>query len=294
MTNRLASATVLIAAVTCSAMLRTDLSGQEQRALQEWNGVTLNPTPASEARRAAMKEPAPRRSLTGVWDAGGGRGIQARGAVSMPSDGTREHQLPFTPVGEAAFKESKPGWGVTEVEPGLINDPTNICDPGGFPRANLSELRTQEIVQLPDHVLVLYQFQRVWRTIWTDGRTLPKDPEPRWYGYSVGRWVDDYTFVVQTVGMDERTWVDNAGRRHSGAGLKVEERFHRADRDTLELTVTVDDPVYYTKPWVGMDKFPLRLQPPGFDIREHFCSASEAAEYMKIVANPVTADKEKK
>ena len=291
--KRLVPAKALIAAVALLLGLRTGLAGQEPRAVQEWNGVTLNPTPESEVRRAATKAPAPPRSLAGVWDAGGGRGIQARGAVSMPSDGAPEHRLPFTPAGEAAFKESKPGWGVTEVAPGLINDPTNICDPGGFPRADLSELRTQEIVQLPDHVLILYQFQRVWRTIWTDGRALPQDPESRWYGYSVGRWIDDYTFVVQTTGMDERTWVDNAGRRHSGAALKVEERFHRADRDTLELTVTIDDPVYYTKPWVAMDKFSLLLMPPGFDIREHFCSASEAAEYMKIIANPVTAGKEK-
>jgi hypothetical protein len=68
---------------------------------------------------------------------------------------------------------------------------------------------------MPKKVLVLYEFQQVWRTIWTDGRELPKDPEPRWYGYSVGKWEDDYTFVVQSNGMDERTWLDNGGRQHA-------------------------------------------------------------------------------
>ena len=79
------------------------------------------------------------------------------------------------------------------------------------------------------------------------------DPEPRWYGYSVGKWVDDYTFVVQTVGMSDKTWLDNAGRPHSSE-LKVEERFHRVDQDHLELTVTIDDPKMYTKPWLAPEQ----------------------------------------
>src|SRR5580658_10197239 len=97
------------------------------------------------------------------------------------------------------------------------------------------------IVQTPTRMLWWNQFYTVFRTIWTDGRELPKDPIPRYYGYSVGRWVDDYTFVVETVGLDERTWLDNAGRPHSSE-LKVEERYHRIDHDNVELTVTIDDP----------------------------------------------------
>ena len=60
-------------------------------------------------------------------------------------------------------------------------------------------------------MLMLYMFEQRWRTIWTDGRALPQDPEPRWYGYSVGKWEDERTFVVQTIGLDEQTWLDNAG-----------------------------------------------------------------------------------
>ena len=129
---------------------------------------------------------------------------------------------------------------------------------------------------------------RTWRTIWTDGRELPNNPEPRWDGYSVGKWVDDYTFVVETVGLDERTWLDNAGRPHSAA-LKVEERFHRLDHDHMELTVKIDDPKMYTEPWLALNQFPLRLEPRGFDIREMYCVPSDTAEYNQQIGEPVVA-----
>src|SRR5260370_741565 len=68
--------------------------------------------------------------------------------------------------------------------------------------------------------------------------------EPRWYGYALGKWEEDTTFVVQTVGLDARTWIDNAGRPHSG-DLRVEERFHRVSHDILDLTLTIIDPTMY-------------------------------------------------
>jgi hypothetical protein len=157
----------------------------------------------------------------------------------------------------------------------------------GFPRIDLFSLKAMTIVQTPKYVVWLNQFYNVYRIIWTDGRELPKDPEPRYYGYSVGYWKDDYNFVVDTVGMDERTWLDNVGRPHSSA-LRVVERFHRVNRDILELTVTVDDPKMYTKPWVAADKLTLHLLPPDFDMGEMICSPSEMSNYKKLVANPVS------
>src|SRR5207253_10909004 len=154
--------------------------------------------------------------------------------------------------------------GLRSVLPGETNDPVAYCDPQGFPRENLFQLRTTQIVQTPVSVVILYEFDRIWRVIWTDGRELPKDPEPRWFGYSVGKWVDDYTLVVETTGTDERTWVDHAGRPHSG-DMRVEERFHRVDHDHLELTVTLDDPKMYTRPWVALDKLVFNLEPQTFD-----------------------------
>jgi hypothetical protein len=105
------------------------------------------------------------------------------------------------------------------------------------------------------------------------------------YGYSVGKWVDDTTFVAETVGLEEKTWLDNSGDPHS-SDLRVEERFHRVDRDTLDLTVTIDDPKVYTKPWVAGDKVALKLQPPAREINEMFCVPTEMEAYKKLMANP--------
>lgn len=246
--------------------------------------------PPGEPRPAnAQTAPAPRRDLSGIWEPERslGDGIQAFGAKNMPSDGKPEHELPYTPVGLAKWKANKPGFGVTEVPAWLTNDPLNICDPGGFPRANLYELRTTQIVQTPKQVIALYLFDKIWRSIWTDGRQLKKEyDEPRWYGYSVGRWVSDYEFVAETNGTDERTWLDNAGRPHSSE-LLVEERFHRVSRDRLELTVTITDPVMYTKSWVALDRFPFTLMADNFDIREMQCSPTETAEYNRLLGKPV-------
>jgi len=190
----------------------------------------------------------PRRDLSGIWDSEGA-GVHPLGFSHL--------RPPLTPLGEKMFRANKPGRGITEVPVGLTNDPLDSCDPAGFPRSNLFELRAVQIVQTSNQVLILYEYQRVWRVIWTDGRELPKDPDPNLYGYSVGKWVDDTTFVVQTVGLYEKTWLDNSGDPHSNE-LRVEERFHRVDRDRLELTVTIDDPTIYTKPWMAGDKVTLK------------------------------------
>jgi len=141
-----------------------------------------------------------------------------------------------------------------------------------------------------DHYLS--PFYGNYRVIWTDGRELPKDPEPRWNGYSVGKWVDDYTFVVETTGLNPKSWLDHAGRPHS-EDLRVEERFHRVDHDNMEITVTIFDPKMYTEPWQGLNKFPLHLLRPDFDIPELLCSPSEMAEYNKQVGDVVLPGSQK-
>ena len=221
--------------------------------------------------------PAPRRDISGVWDAFAA-GIQPAGVKS---------HAPFTEWGEKMADTYKPGDGPRKVQLALINDPLDGCDPAGFPRNLFFELRPFRVVQTPDQVLIVYEYQRVWRAIWTDGRELPNDPEPRWYGYSVGRWQDDYTFVVDTVGLDERTWLDNAGDPHSDQ-MRVQETYHRVDQDTMELTVRVDDAKAYKEPWLGLNKFVLHRQPASFDIREMICAPSEAEAYKKTVAEPAT------
>ena len=86
-----------------------------------------------------------------------------------------------------------------------------------------------------------------FRQIFTDGRPLPTDPNPTWMGYSVGRWDGD-TFVVETTGYNDKTWLDFLGHPHSEA-LRVTERFKRTDFGNMRLEMTFDDPKAYTKSW---------------------------------------------
>ena len=283
---------------------------------EKWNNVP----PRKSAYIGKKSAPAPRHDLSGIWDAiAFDGGYQLNGAheypALLPQEGGADEKgtvrgggaeggqldetgivrpLPYTPLGLAALKANKPsGPGLRQVPAALSNDPLDQCDPIGFPRMELFELRTIELAQTANQVIYLNGWYGNWRVIWTDGRELPKDPEPRWDGYSVGKWVDDYTFVVETVGLNPRSWLDHAGRPHSDE-LRVEETFHRVDHDNMELTVTINDPKMYTEPWVALNKFPLHLQPPDFDIPELLCSPIDMAEYNRRVGNAVLPASEKK
>jgi len=292
MLRRFVALRVVLATLTFSPLMCSQ-SAPPQSGAAEDQGATAAAQaidgwgrPVPVLAKDAKLAPAPRHDISGTWEPANGPldGLGIFGAKAMPEDGKPEHQLPYTPLGLEALSRMKPTFGLRSVLPADTNDPAVYCDPQGIPREDLNQLRTTQILQTPLSVVLLYQFGKVWRVVWTDGRKPPKDPEPRWYGYSVGKWVDDSTLVVQTSGTDERTWVDHVGRPHSG-DARVEERFHRVDRDHLELTVTIDDPKMYTKPWVALDRFPMRLQPPSFDVREMICSPSETAEYNRLVGN---------
>lgn len=230
---------------------------------EQWNNPGLARLPLD----VEPDGPAPRRDLSGLWDSARG-GIGARGARGTPA--------PLTPWGEMVSKTHKSGDGIRQVDVTEINDPlSTMGDPGGFPRNLFFELRHVQFIHTRYSVVALHMWEKRWRVIWTDGRPLPVDPDPRWYAYSVGRWEDDYTFVVNSNGTDERTWLDNAGNPHSDQ-LRVEERWHRVSKNKLELTVTIDDPKTYTRPWVGLDKLPLVQIPENVDLMEMMNSASEA------------------
>jgi hypothetical protein len=270
---------LVVLAIALMAVLICALGLHAQN--EKWNN---NPPPPPRKSTASQQAaPAPIRDLTGIWAAQGGAG--AKGPREYPDDVAHVgHDVPYTPLGKAARMKNKPNEGEQQVSTGVANDPVNMCDPEGFPRTDLYELRGIEFRQAAHSVVILDQFGDSWRKIWTDGRALPTDPDPRWNGYSVGNWIDDSTFVVQTVGMDERTWLDNVGRPHSNA-LRVEERFHRVDHDTIELTLTITDPNFYTQPSIALNKLPLRLLPPDFDGTEIICSPSELAEYNRQVSS---------
>ncbi len=237
--------------------------------------------------------PAPRHDISGIWETADGpdAGIQANGAQMMPSDGKPEHEPPFTPAGRQAYLANKPSVGENMVLSAYTNDPVKGgitgtgCDPVGFPRLALYNYRTQRIIQTPGSVVILYMFNKKWRVIRTDVQQLPETfEEPAWFGYAVGGWEDDYTFVAHSGGFDERTWLDAAGRPHSDQ-LRVEERYKRVDRDHLLVTIIIDDPKMYTKPWTALN-LRFRLQSPDFQIREMECVPSETLKYNQLFANP--------
>ena len=260
---RAAIATVAIGLAAAMILTTTTIRGQ----VQPWNNS------GGGFGNETQPPPIPRYDLSGMWDAGGA-GISGPGHTTPP----------LTAWGEEVNRTHKPGNGPRMAPLAEINDPLSIlCAPAGFPRNVLYEFRPFQVVQLSNKMLVLYMFEQRWRTIWTDGRALPKDPDPRWYGYSVGRWEDDRTFVVDTVGLSERTWLDNAGNPHS-TELRVQERYRRVAYDTLEFSVTIDDPKTYTKPWLGRDRLPLRLLSPETDLIEMICSPEEAREYQRLVS----------
>jgi hypothetical protein len=244
---------------------------------QTWNSPGLSD---QEFKAMPPGGQAPRRDLTGIWDAGfDGIGILAQEAQREAA------RAPFTPLGEQMAGRNKPGNGPRLVPVAEINDPLSILgDPSGFPRLVTFEFRPVQIVHTPNQVLMLYMFEKRYRVIWTDGRTLPQNPDPRWYGYSVGRWEDDYTFVVDTIGLDDRTWLDSSGDPHS-TELRVEERYRRVNQNTLELTVVINDPKAYTKPWMARNRLPLRLMPPDTDLMEMIPSASEAQAYQQVISS---------
>src|SRR5438445_8085134 len=149
--------------------------------------------------------PAPRHDISGIWDPGFDplRTLGVLGASAKPEDGKPEHELPYTPLGREALNRTKPSNGTRSVLPAETNDPVVYCDPQGMPREDLYELRTTQILQTPVSVVILYQFGKIWRVVWTDGRKLPINAEPRWCADSGGKGEADYTRLVQTSRTDQ-------------------------------------------------------------------------------------------
>ena len=231
--------------------------------------------------------PAPVHDLSGIWEPVPRYrdGVFASGPRDMPSDKEHEALMPYTPKGKEEMLSHKTGFGTNIAPIAEINDPFDNCDPIGFPRIILFNLRAVQIVQTPKQVLMLYQNTRTFRTIWTDGREIPNPiTEPRWFGYSVGKWVDPTTLVVTTSGLDESTWIDNVGRPHSDQ-LVVEETYHRVNELNIDLTVKITDPVMYTQPWYPLKNFRLGMNSPDFDIREMICAVSQQALFNQLLKN---------
>lgn len=144
-------------------------------------------------------------------------------------------------------------------------DPDSNCTLSGVPRIETGQTPFK-ILQAADEVVILYQAFTTFRQVFTDGRPLPQDPQPSWLGYSVGKWDGD-TLVVETVGFNDLTWLDNAGTPHSDS-LHVTERFHRRDPKRLDIQITIDDPKTFSKPLTVTQHARLL---PSTDLTEFIC-----------------------
>ena len=149
------------------------------------------------------------------------------------------------------------------------DDPGLNCLPAGPPVLDTAPVPFK-LVQTPGVLLMLSEADTRFRQIFTDGRKHPEDSQPSWLGYSVGRWDGD-TLVVETIGFNDRGWLDAVGHTHSEA-LRVIERFHRRDFGHLDLQLTLDDPKTFTQP-VAVKFTEVLL--PDTDLIESFCSENE-------------------
>jgi hypothetical protein len=204
----------------------------------------------------------------------------------------------MTPAGKAAFAANKPvpsagRQQVSDAPLRAANDPFMICDPLGFPRDLLNSAISSRggiwFAPVPNKMLILFEQQRVYREVWMDGRQLPAKvdapgaPDSRFYGYSVGHWDGDSVFVIDTTGLDPRTWIDEQGHPHSSAA-KLQERWTRRDQYNLEATVSIDDPKYYTQPFQLIKTAYYWMKNQEFE--ETLCVPSEAIEYRDKLADP--------
>jgi hypothetical protein len=135
---------------------------------------------------------------------------------------------------------------MTPVELELSKSSVN-CMPRGLPAIWLQNPYSTMIVHTPTMMAQLYEVLNNWRLVYTDGRPLPKDPEPWFHGTSTTHWEGD-TLVVNSFGFDERTFVMPTGWFHSDA-MKVTERYTRPSKNYLIVEITVDDPKVLMHPW---------------------------------------------
>jgi hypothetical protein len=214
-----------------------------------------------------LAAPAPRKpdgkpNLSGIWqmDRSGVKYIADVAADFKPGE------FPIQPWAEALVRERRRNQG-SEYPPAHCLPPSiPVLDEG-------SAIYPIKIVQEPDLVVILNEYMGLFRQLFLDGRVLPKDPNPTWLGYSVGRWDGD-ALVVDSTGFNGRAWLDGAG----GAGhpsteaLHITERFLRRDFGHLDLQITIDDPKAYTKPWTVAVTMHIS---PDSELLEFVCNENE-------------------
>ena len=180
----------------------------------------------------------------------GGRTASGRAQAEAPPDFNGVWSAPFTPDLSKALGHQPPftAYGAARfAKEDEIDDPLTKCLPIGPARGIQAGIMPFQVVQTPAVFTILFENQHTFRIIHTDGRSHPKDVDPTWFGDSIGHW-EGNTLVVDTVGIDDRTWLDTAGHEHSDQ-LHLVERFQKVDNNTIKWTVTFEDPKFFTEPW---------------------------------------------
>ena len=224
--------------------------------------------------------PAPRLAdghvdFSGQWfPNGAGQGVSGRFGVdpaAIPQfdpKATPEERPAFQPWALEKIK------AMTQTELELSKSSVN-CLPRGVPAIWLQNPYTTLIMHKPGMMAQLYEVLNNWRVIHLDGRPLPKDPEPFFHGNSAARWEGD-TLVVESIGFDERTYIQPNGWFHSDA-LKVTERYTRPSTNYLIVEITVDDPKVLQKPWKSA---PRRWTLGNGDVYEFYCTNNKELEEL--------------
>ena len=225
------------------------------------------------------------RDLSGFW-----YGVSDGGVPFGPD------RPPLTPESEAKYLTHIPTRSadprVPAVDdPALSNDPAFACNPRGFPRIMFDNRgETFEFIHIHDRVLQLLQQERTLREFWMDGREIPS-PEnmdnigPSWYGHSVAEW-EGNELIVDTAGMDDRAWLDHNGNVKSFKA-RIQERYRRVNADTIELRMTLHDPISYTAPWVSVTKIFRRESPERLTFFGWYGMFSGVADLMCAPLNAV-------
>ena len=222
----------------------------------QWLNLPLSGTPRNADGQPNLAAPTPKTGdgkpdLSGIWRAADGR-LLGNLAANEPGG------APFQPWAAALYKERQDN---------LAKDrPSGRCLPHGVPDAMMVRSGPFKIAQTPGVVFILYEEFNHYRQVFTDGRGLPKITNPAWFGYSVGKWEGD-VFVADTIGFNDKSWLDDPGHPHTEA-LRVTEKFTRRDFGHLEIQITIDDPKTYTRPWTVNARFDLV---PDSELIENIC-----------------------
>lgn len=235
-----------------------------QPASAQWFNYPTPGIPRTADGSPDLTAPAPRTpggtpDLSGLWMTSDSKWL-----VNLDADGV---EIPMRPWADALFRERQENFGKDR--------PSGQCISHGVTDFNALPTPTK-IVQTPGITIILFEAYNHYRQILTDGRPLPLDPQPAWLGYSVGRWDGD-TFVVDSVGFNERFWFTRGGLPHTEA-LHLTERFSRPDYNTLQYEVTVDDPRAYTRPWTG--RWTIQWVPDE-EIQEYFCEEKAEDTFVR-------------